>query len=284
MKKNKVIYMYENIQKMLKLILGCLLISLSYNIFIAPNKLVSGGVSGLAIIINNVINLPNSTIILIMNSILLILSMFFLGKKKTNATILGSILFPIFVRITENINVWLKIDTSSILFSTIIGGIIFGIGAGIIYKAGFTTGGTDILNQIVSQYFKISIGNSMLIIDGAIVITSGLFFGINNMMYSIVLLYIISLISDRVILGISESKVFFIATSKEKEVKLFIIEELGHGVTIFHAEGGFKNKNQTILMTTLPTRKYYALKEGIRKIDNEAFYIITDTYEVFGGE
>ncbi len=284
MKKNKVIYMYENIQKMLKLILGCLLISLSYNIFIAPNKLVSGGVSGLAIIINNVINLQNSTIILIMNSILLILSMFFLGKKKTNATILGSILFPIFVRITENINVWLKIDTSSILFSTIIGGIIFGVGAGIIYKAGFTTGGTDILNQIVSQYFKISIGNSMLIIDGAIVITSGLFFGINNMMYSIVLLYIISLISDRVILGISESKVFFIATSKEKEVKLFIIEELGHGVTIFHAEGGFKNKNQTILMTTLPTRKYYALKEGIRKIDTEAFYIITDTYEVFGGE
>lgn len=284
MKKNKVIYMYENIQKMLKLILGCLLISLSYNIFIAPNKLVSGGVSGLAIIINNVINLQNSTIILIMNSILLILSMFFLGKKKTNATILGSILFPIFVRITENINVWLKIDTSSILFSTIIGGIIFGVGAGIIYKAGFTTGGTDILNQIVSQYFKISIGNSMLIIDGAIVITSGLFFGINNMMYSIVLLYIISLISDRVILGISESKVFFIATSKEKEVKLFIIEELGHGVTIFRAEGGFKNKNQTILMTTLPTRKYYALKEGIRKIDTEAFYIITDTYEVFGGE
>ena len=284
MKKNKVIYMYENIQKMLKLILGCLLISLSYNIFIAPNKLVSGGVSGLAIIINNVINLQNSTIILTINAILLIISMVFLGRKKTNATILGSILFPIFVRITENINVWLKIDTSSILFSTIIGGIIFGVGAGIIYKAGFTTGGTDILNQIVSQYFKISIGNSMLIIDGAIVITSGLFFGINNMMYSIVLLYIISLISDRVILGISESKVFFIATSKEKEVKLFIIEELGHGVTIFHAEGGFKNKNQTILMTTLPTRKYYALKEGIRKIDTEAFYIITDTYEVFGGE
>ena len=284
MKKNKVIYMYENIQKMLKLILGCLLISLSYNIFIAPNKLVSGGVSGLAIIINNVINLQNSTIILTINAILLIISMVFLGRKKTNATILGSILFPIFIRITENINVWLKIDTSSILFSTIIGGIIFGVGAGIIYKAGFTTGGTDILNQIVSQYFKISIGNSMLIIDGAIVITSGLFFGINNMMYSIVLLYIISLISDRVILGISESKVFFIATSKEKEVKLFIIEELGHGVTIFHAEGGFKNKNQTILMTTLPTRKYYALKEGIRKIDTEAFYIITDTYEVFGGE
>ena len=173
MEKNKV--MYKNFQKLLKLILGCLLISLSYNIFIAPNKLVSGGVSGLAIIINNIINLQNSTIILTMNAILLIFSMLLLGKKKTNATILGSIIFPIFIRITENINVWLKIDTSSLLFSTIIGGIIFGIGAGIIYKAGFTTGGTDILNQIVSQYFKISIGNSMLIIDGAIVVTSGLF-------------------------------------------------------------------------------------------------------------
>lgn len=281
---NNVRIMYKRIQKFLILLLGCLLISLSYNIFISPNKLVSGGVSGLAIIINNVINLQNSTIILTMNALLLGVSMIFLGKKKTNATIVGSILFPIIIRITENINVWLRIDTSSMLFSTIIGGILFGIGAGIIYKAGFTTGGTDILNQIVSKYFKISIGNSMLIIDGIIVIVSGIFFGINNMMYSIILLYIISLISDRVILGISESKIFFISTTKDNEVKKFIIEELGNGVTIFHAEGGFKNKSQTILMTTLPTRNYYKLKEGIKKIDNEAFYIITDTYEVFGGE
>ena len=281
---NNVRIMYKRIQKFLILLLGCLLISLSYNIFISPNKLVSGGVSGLAIIINNVINLQNSTIILTMNALLLGVSMIFLGKKKTNATIVGSILFPIIIRITENINVWLRIDTSSMLFSTIIGGILFGIGAGIIYKAGFATGGTDILNQIVSKYFKISIGNSMLIIDGIIVIVSGIFFGINNMMYSIILLYIISLISDRVILGISESKIFFISTTKDNEVKKFIIEKLGNGVTIFHAEGGFKNKSQTILMTTLPTRNYYKLKEGIKKIDNEAFYIITDTYEVFGGE
>ena len=124
----------------------------------------------------------------------------------------------------------------------------------------------------------------MLLSDGLIVLSSGIFFGINSMLYSIIILYIISLISDKVVLGISDSKSFYIITDKEEEVKEYIMNYLKHGVTIYKAKGGYKSENENVLMTVLPTKDYYSLKAGISKIDKNAFYIITDTYEVFGGE
>ena len=286
--KDNGIINYINKKSLLKrlpqFIVGCFIVSLAYSLFIAPNNIVPGGVGGIAVILNDLFNIDNSISILYMNIALLFASIILLGREKTRATALGSILFPVFIRLTENLNVWLQIDTSNLLLSTICGGLLFGFGAGLIFKAGFTTGGTDIINQIISKYAKTSIGKSMLICDGSIVIASACFFGINHMMYSILTLYIISLISDKVILGISDSKAFFIVTDKEEEVRKYILDILGHGVTIFKARGGRHRENETVLMVALPTKDYYKLKEGIKKIDKEAFYIITDTYEVFGGE
>ena len=212
------------------------------------------------------------------------MSYILLGKEKTRASILGSIVFPIFVSATEYLNVWLQIDTSNVLLSAITGGILFGLGAGLIFRAGFTTGGTDIVNQILSKYLKITLGKSMLISDGLIVLTSGYFFGIKIMMYSILLLYIISLISDKIVLGISDSKMFMIVTDRDEEVKEYILKTLKHGVTIFKGRGGYKRDNEDVLMAVLPTKDFTLLRDGIKKIDKHAFYIITDTYEVFGGE
>ena len=272
------------LKRIIEFILGCFIVALGYNLFIAPNKLVPKGVGGVAIILNSVFGFNNSMVIFTLNAILLVVSLIFLGKEKTKATIFGSLLFPLFIRLTENANIWLQIDSSELLLSSIFGGIVYGFGTGLIFRAGFTTGGTDILNQIASKYLKISIGKSMLFTDGLIVISSGLFLGINNMLYSILGLYITSIISDRVVLGISDNKAFLIITEKEEEVKKYIIEELKHGVTVFNAKGGYKKENEKVLMTVLPTKEYYRLKEGIHKIDKDAFYIITDTYEVFGGE
>lgn len=272
------------VKRILEFLLGCFIVAFSYNIFIAPNSLVPGGVGGIAIIVNRLLNIDYAIVILVLNIFLLLMSLILLGKDKTKATILGSILFPIFVRATEYLNVWLQIDTSNLLLSTISGGILFGLGAGLIFRAGFTTGGTDIINQILSKYLKITLGNSMLISDGLIVLASGYFFGIKTMMYSMLLLYIISLISDRIVLGISDSKMFIIVTDKDEEVKEYILDKLKHGVTIFKGRGGYKTENENVLMAVLPTKDFTLLKSGIKKIDKKAFFIITDTYEVFGGE
>lgn len=272
------------IKRTISFLIGLLLIALSYNIFLAPNNLVSGGVTGLAIIINNFVPLDSSLIILFFNILLLILSYFTLGKEKTKATILGALLLPVFISLTSNVTDLFYIDTSQLLLSSVFGGALFGFGAGLVFKTGFSTGGTDIINLIVSKYFKIGIGTSMLLTDGLIVLGSSFAFGMTRLMYSIIILYIISLMSDRVILGISDSKAFYIITDKDDEVKEYILNYLNHGVTIFKAKGGFKKENRNVLMCVLPTKEYYRLRTGISEIDKDAFFVVTDAYEVFGGE
>lgn len=263
---------------------GCFLVALSFNLFLSSNNLVPGGVSGLAIILDHIFHINKSLVILIFSLILLVMSYFFLGREKTRDSILGSLLFPLFVELTSHISNYITIDTSQLLLSAIFGGVVYGFGAGMIFKAGFTTGGTDILNQIMSKYLKISMGKSMIFCDGTIVILSGLVFGPTKLMYSVIILYLISYMSDRVILGISDSKAFYIVTDEEKKIKEYIIKYLNHGVTVFNAKGGYKKERQTVLLCVLPTKEYYRLKEGIHEIDPDAFFVVTDAYEVFGGE
>lgn len=271
-------------KRLIQLIVGCFLVAISYNLFLSPNKLVAGGVSGLAILLNYLFNLDESIVILILNLVLLVASYIFLGKEKTKATAVGSILFPIFVKLTADISYYVNIDTSQLLLSSIFGGLLYGLGAGMIFKAGYTTGGTDIVNQIMTKYLKISMGKSIIYCDGIIILLSSFTFGINKLMYSIVILYIISIMSDRIILGISDSKAFYIITDEEAAIKEYILTYLNHGVTVFNARGGFAKEKQNVLMCVLPTKDYYKLKEGINEIDPEAFFVVTDAYEVFGGE
>lgn len=288
--RTKKLKMLESISKktqtkrIIQFCIGCLLVAISYNLFLAPNKLVAGGVSGLAIILKAIFGVEEYIVILISNLLLLIASYYFLGKEKTKATVLGSILFPLFVKLTADITYKIDIDSSQLLLSAIFGGVIYGFGAGMIFKAGYTTGGTDIINQITSKYFKIGMGASMLYCDGLIILLSSFLFGATKLMYSIIILYIISIMSDRIILGISDSKAFYIITDEEQAVKEFILKYLNHGVTVFNAKGGFAKEKQNVLMCVLPTKDYYRLKEGLSEIDPEAFFVVTDAYEVFGGE
>ena len=178
----------------------------------------------------------------------------------------SSLFFPICVKLTASIGQIIDIDTSQILISAVFGGVVYGIGIGMIFKAGFTSGGTDILNQIFNKYFKMSIGKSMLCTDGVITLLSAFVFGTNKLMYSIIVLYIISMMSDRVILGVSDSKAFYIITDEDKAIKEYILKYLNHGVTVFNAKGGYAKEKQNVLMCVLPTKDYYRLKEGIMEI------------------
>lgn len=282
--KNIKIKHKKNWKRYCQFFLGCFIVALAYNLFVASNNLVPGGVGGIAVVLNDLFQLDKAVIILILNVILLILSLILLGKEKTRSTLLGSLLFPILVKVTEHANVWIQFDTSKVLLMAIVGGLFYGTGAGLIFKAGFTTGGTDILNQIISKYGKMSMGKSMLLSDGFIVLLSGLFLGVTNMLYSILVLYMISVISDRIVLGISSNKMCYIITKKDKEIKDFIMNELKLGATLYKAKGGPTQQNERVIMTVSPTKRYYELVNGIERIDNKAFFIVTDSYEVFGGE
>lgn len=271
----------EEIKRYLTLIVGLFLYAFAYNLFLKTNNLVTGDVDGIATIFKSTIN-PN-LLIAILCILLLIISFPLLGVKTSMGSVIGTILFPIFVILTSNVADIIKIDSSDLLLIAIVAGVIRGIGYGLTFKMGFTTGGTDILNQIVSKYFKMSVGNAMIIVDGSIVVIGGFVYGWTNMLYALIVLYILSVITDKIMLGISKSKAFYIITSEEDKVKDYIMNTLNHGVTIFPVKGGYTKEREKMLMCVIPTREYYKLKEGISKIDGEAFFVITDAYEVRGG-
>lgn len=276
------IYNKDKFQRSLTFLIGIFIVSITFNIFMIPNDIVYG-VGGIGVIFKKLFNITPSIVILISSILLLILSFVTLGFDKTKNSIIGSLLFPIFVELTEFIIPYINLGNTEPLLLTIFGAALSGFGYGLIFKSGYTTGGTDILNQIVAKYFKKSIGTSMFFTDGLIIGISLFFFGMQKFMYSVVNIVIISIMTDKVILGVSQSKTFFIITDSETAVKKFIMEYLDRGVTVIEARGGYTGNYQKMIMCTIPTKEYFIFKEGIESIDPNAFFMVTDAYEVSGG-
>lgn len=265
------------------LILGCFIVALAFNVFFLQYGIVCFGISGLSIVTNE-FGINPSLFILIANIILLIISFLVLGVDKTKNSIIGSLIFPIFVTITEHIVPYIKIESVELIVIAIFGAVLTGLGYGIIFKTGFTTGGTDIINQILSKYFKISLGKSMLIIDGLVVLSARIVFTWEIVLYGLIVLYIISFLTDKVILGISQSKAFYIITEKESEVREFLLSVMNGGVTIINARGGYTNEKQQLLLGVVPSRSYFMVKEGLKEIDKNIFFLVCDAYEVSSKE
>ena len=263
---------------------GLLSFSFAFTFFLLPHNLVFGGVSGLSILFKELCGFNTSLFVLVVDILLLIVSFIFLGKKKTMGTILGSLLLPVFLAIMGMISDSVGYVNEDLFICAIFGGVFAGIGLGLVYKAGFTTGGTDIIIQIIHKYIKLSMGKAMLFTDGMIVASSFFVFGFTRLMYAVMVLYIMTVMTDRMIFGVSKSKAFYIVTDKTQVVKKYIIDTLGHSVTVFDATGGYSKETQKVVFCVIPTREYYKLKEGINKIDDESFFIVTDAYEVYGGK
>lgn len=258
---------------------GCFLVALAFNLFFNKYGIVCFGVSGLSIVLSR-FGIPNSLFILIANVILLILSYFLLGTKKTRNAIVGSLLFPIFVWLTDFIAPYINFDNVEMLVIAIFGGVLSGLGYGCIYKSNFNTGGTDIICEIVSKYTKISLGKAMWVSDGLVVL-SGLFISsFEVVLYGFLVLYLISFMIDRVVLGISQSKAFYIVTDKQEEVREFLLSVTDGGATLINARGGVKNNKETLLLGVVPTRQYFIVKEGLKAIDKNIFFLACDAYEV----
>ena len=278
----KEIYRKDIFKRSISFVLGVLIVALAFNIFMLPNNIVYG-VSGLAVICKKLFGLDVSLVILIGSLILLVMSYFLMGKEKTSKTVIGSLMYPFFVKATEWVIPYVDLGCTEPLLLALFGAAISGFGMGLIFKSGYTTGGTDILNQIVAKYFKMSIGNSMFFTDGIIILGSLFVFGLEKFLYSVVSISVISYMADKVILGISQSKTFYIITDHETAVKKFIMANLSHGITVIDARGGYTGNFQKMLMCTLPTKDYFMLKEGLQSIDPDVFFLVTDAYEVSGG-
>jgi len=250
-----------------------------FNFFLSPTKLVTGGSNGIAIIIEYLFNIEASTVILVISTSLLVVSFFTLGFEQTSGAIISTFVYPFFVKLTSDLPNMLPVDTTDMLLISIFIGVIYGITNGLVYKNGFNNGGTSIISQVLYKYKRISISTSGFIMNIIIVLLGGFLFGWTMVMYATIILYINSIVTDKVLIGISKNKNVFIITTKEKEIKNYVMNELKQGITEFDVKGGFNFKKKQVLMTTIPSRNYFRLKEGVKLIDNDVFVIVTDSYE-----
>ena len=275
----------NKIKNLCFMIIGIFLLALNYNLFLARNDLVIGGVSGLAIIFNKLLGWNDQMFIYIVTFLLLILSFAVFGLGKTKAAIVGSLLYPIMITFTEPlsdllINYFAFEDfITTILFSS----ILYGLACGLIYKMGYDTGGSDIIMLILVKYLHMPEGKASFICNIIIILFGGIVLGFNRVIYAIIILYISSILVDRILIGISSSKLFIIYTNKQEKVMNLIVNELHLGVTVMSAKGGYSKKKQDVLMCVVPTKNYYMFKEIILAIDKKAFFIINDCYDTHGG-
>jgi uncharacterized membrane-anchored protein YitT (DUF2179 family) len=271
--------------RLLIMMIGIFIMATTYNIFLVHYELVIGGTSGLAIIVNKLFDITPALFIFFIEMFLLIISFLTLGAKTTGMTIVGALLFPLFISITSGPCeiIATKVVFDDMLIVTLISGLLFGIGSGLVYKMGYSTGGSDIIMQILNKYLNISSGIALFISNVVIIIAGAFVFGINKAIYGILIIVINSALVDKIMLGISDSKVFYITTKKPEEIK-GLIYTMKTGYTLLKAEKGYSKSKTDVIMCVIHTKDYYLFKNVIEQVDPEAFIIITDCYEVYGGK
>lgn len=266
------------------MVVSMFVLAVNYNTFLLPNDFVIGGTSGIATIVLKFIDIPAGTFIFIFNCVFIVLALFLLGPRQTGLSLIGSIVYPFFVSITSGfcsqIAAGLEFDT--FLLTVIISGVLFGAANGFIYKTGFSTGGVDILFQILNKYFHIPTGTISFMVNIVIIVLGGIFFGVEMAIYAILVIFINSTLIDKIMLGISESKVFYIHTTKTQEVQKAIVS-LNTGYTVLKSDGSYDSEDNNIIMCVITTKDYYLLKNIVQRLDPEAFFVITDCYQAYGG-
>lgn len=264
-------------------LVGITITSIAFNLFFVPNNFISSGLTGISVIVSYTVEIKPIAIIFFGNMFLIGLSIITLGMQKTSKYIVGALLFTLMVYLTENINNILQIKFDDIILYVIASGVCLGIGEGLTYKAGYSSGGTSILALILSEYIKKPIGDIVKAIGTIIIIIGGFTFGLTNIMYSIIIVFISTLLINKITIGISGSKMFLIYTSKELEVESYIMNVFHNGVTKIDSKGVYTNRKKNLLMCIVPTDRYPALVSVIKKIDEDAFISVSDCYEVYGG-
>lgn len=266
-------------------VFGTFCLALCYNLFFVPNNIVVGGTSGLAIILEEVAGINSQIFIYVTSILLLIVSFIFLGKEATKRTVIGSLLYPLFVTFTAPIaEVLLNyLSFQEILVTVVLAAILYGFSNGTIYKYGYTTGGSDVIMKLFCKYCHWSEGKSSIVFNIIIILLGALTFGFDMGVYAIIILVVSSMIVDKIIIGMSDSKKFMIYTRESKKVKDLIENEFLTGYTIFPTVGGYSHIRGAMIMCVISNRDVKLFKDKILEIDPTAFFVISDCYEVQGG-
>ncbi len=269
---------YIRILNYLYVLIGAAIIAISFNVFLLPNQIAPGGVSGISTILNGVFGWEPAYVQWALNIPLFIAGVIILGMEFGLKTFVGTVFLPFVVYLTKDWDPW----TLNPLLAAIFGGMGTGLGIGIVFRGHASTGGTDLAAQILAKYTHLSLGICVAIIDGLIVLTAALVFDIEKGLFALLGLYITSKTIDIVQIGWQRSKMVLIISKEEERIKKAVLEEIDRGLTKILSYGGFTNEKRPIFMVVIDQTEFYALKELVANIDPEAFVIVVDASEVLG--
>lgn len=263
--------------------LGSLITALSLDMFLIPNKVIAGGVSGLATIVYYLTGFPVGVQMLIYNTVLFILAFLLLGVKFGIKSIYSAVVLSLLV---DFFNYVVKVPipdlSSDKLLAPIYGGLIAGIGMGMVFWRGASTGGTDIVAMILNRFFGISSGMGLLYTDSLITLFAVLALGPIPALYGILAIVVTGRVIDAFLEGVEHSRTLLIVSEKVEEIKKRILEDLGRGATMIPAKGAYTDQDRTIVMTAVKRRDLTQLRKHVREVDPKAFVIVLTNAEVYG--
>jgi uncharacterized membrane-anchored protein YitT (DUF2179 family) len=260
------------------ILIGSAIVAVAFNVFLLPNRVASGGVSGISTIAYSVFGWQPAYVQWSLNIPLFIAGVVLLGRQFGVKTLVGTLFLPFVVYLTKDV----EPATHDPLLGSLFGGIGVGLGLGIVFRGKASTGGTDLAAQIIHKYTGLSLGMCVILIDGLIVLTAAFVFAIEQALYALIALYVTSKTIDLVQIGLGYSKMAIIITNEEEKVRHAILHEIDRGVTKLSGYGGYTDHERPVLMCVVQQSEFTKLKQLVKRIDPSAFVIVMDAAEVLG--
>jgi uncharacterized membrane-anchored protein YitT (DUF2179 family) len=260
------------------IIAGAAILAVSFNIFLNPNQIASGGVAGISTILYNYLGIEPALTQWAINIPLFIAGLALLGGKFGMKTAVGSIVFPLLVLLTRDLDP----PTTNPLLAAIYGGIGVGVGLGIVFRGRGSTGGLDLAAQILHKYTGLTLGLSIAILDGLVILTAGIVFSPEKALFALIGLFVTTKTIDVVQMGFSYSKVAFIISKETDALQQAVLYDLDRGLTVLNGYGGYTGEDKCIFMVVVSQTEVTKLKSIVKAVDPQAFIILSDTTEVLG--
>ncbi|MEF9879114.1 MAG: YitT family protein [Clostridia bacterium] len=268
----------EMVAAYVQIIIGSVLGALAYPMFLVPNHIAPGGLTGLATVLNFLFKVPVGMTSLLLNIPLFILGYRSMGRVFAVRSLFATVIFSVLIDILP-----VPALTQQPFLGALFGGLLMGLGLGLILRGGATTGGSDMVARMIhSRFAHISVGAILFFIDCCVVAMAGFFIEIEYALYAFISLYAGSKVIDMVMVGLSREKACYVISDEWQAVKTEVMEQLNRGVTVLSAEGGYSGEKKPVLLCVLSAQEVGLLKAIVLAKDERAFVFISDAYEVLG--
>ena len=261
-----------------QLLLGCVIGAAAYPTFLIPNRIAPGGLTGIATILNHLFGLPVGITSLVLNIPLFLIGYRAMGGVFAFRSLIATLLFSLLIDVLP-----LGVISDDPLLGTLFGGVVLGIGLGLIFRGGATTGGTDMVARMVHRRFSfITVGAFLFALDFLVVVAAGLLMGSSEALYALINIYVTARVVDAVMVGFSVNKACFIMTGKWNAVAQRIMDEVGRGATYLTARGAYSGQENPVVLCVASPHEITAVKQIVREEDETAFMFITEAHEALG--